>query len=75
VALGRLVNGAWVKGWTERDEQGRFQRMPTYFRNWITAEGFSEFKAEPDRYYLYISLGAPHCVAMTNPLRRYALVI
>ncbi|HEY9640240.1 MAG TPA: glutathione S-transferase family protein [Coleofasciculaceae cyanobacterium] len=59
MALGRLVNGTWVKDWTERDEKGQFQRMPTHFHHWITADGSSGFKAEPHRYHLYISLGCP----------------
>lgn len=33
--------------------------MPTHFRNWITADGSSGFKAEPNRYHLYVSLGCP----------------
>jgi putative glutathione S-transferase len=59
MALGALVQGQWVKTWTERDDNGRFQRMPTVFHNWVTANGSSGFKAEPGRYHLYISLGCP----------------
>ena len=59
MALGQLVNGEWTKAWTERNENGQFQRMPTQFRDWITAEGSSGFRAEPGRYHLYISLGCP----------------
>lgn len=54
-----LVDGKWVTDWTERDTQGRFNRMPTQFRNWISADGSSGFKAEPNRYHLYVSLGCP----------------
>jgi len=59
MALGMLVDGKWVKDWTERDDKGRFNRMPTHFRNWVTADGSSSFKAEPGRYHLYVSLGCP----------------
>lgn len=59
MALGQLVNGKWTREWTERNENGQFERMPTHFRNWITADGASGFKAEPGRYHLYISLGCP----------------
>ncbi|MCU0570908.1 MAG: glutathione S-transferase family protein [Oculatellaceae cyanobacterium Prado106] len=59
MALGQLVNGQWTTEWTERSETGQFQRMPTQFRHWITADGASGFKAEPGRYHLYISLGCP----------------
>ncbi|YAF99360.1 MAG: glutathione S-transferase family protein (plasmid) [Nodularia sp. CChRGM 3473] len=59
MALGRLVNGQWTTEWTERNEKGQFQRMPTQFKNWISADGSSGFAAEPGRYHLYISLGCP----------------
>ncbi|WP_088889927.1 glutathione S-transferase family protein [Leptolyngbya ohadii] len=59
MALGQLVNGQWTKEWTERNESGQFQRMPTLFHSQITADGSSGFKAEPGRYHLYISLGCP----------------
>jgi putative glutathione S-transferase len=59
MTLGMLIEGKWVTGWTERDAQGRFNRMPTQFRNWITADGSSGFKAEAGRYHLYVSLGCP----------------
>lgn len=59
MALGQLVNGKWTSEWTERSSSGQFQRMPTQFRDWITADGSSGFKAEPGRYHLYVSLGCP----------------
>ncbi len=59
MALGKLVNGKWTQEWTERDEQGQFQRMPTLFHHWITADGASGFPAASGRYHLYISLGCP----------------
>ena len=59
MALGQLVNGKWVKKWTERNKTGQFQRMSTQFRDRITIDGSSGFKAEPGRYHLYISLGCP----------------
>jgi glutathionyl-hydroquinone reductase len=58
MALGQLVNGNWTTAWTEQNVQGQFQRMPTQFRQWITADN-SDLKAEVGRYYLYISLGCP----------------
>jgi putative glutathione S-transferase len=59
MALGQLVNGKWTTAWTERNESGQFQRMPTQFRDRITADGRSGFPAEVGRYHLYISLGCP----------------
>jgi glutathionyl-hydroquinone reductase len=59
MALGKLIDGKWTTEWTEHDERGQFQRMPTVFHNWITRDGASGFKAEAGRYHLYISLGCP----------------
>jgi putative glutathione S-transferase len=59
MALGQLVDGKWTTEWTERNETGQFQRMPTQFRDRVTADGSSGFKAEAGRYHLYVSLGCP----------------
>ncbi|AFY73233.1 putative glutathione S-transferase [Synechococcus sp. PCC 7502] len=58
MALGLLVDGKWQTEWTEHNESGEFKRMPTYFHNQITKDG-KTFKAEPNRYHLYVSLGCP----------------
>src|SRR4028118_1047764 len=77
MALGQLVNGVWQKDWTERSENGQFQRMPTLFHDRITADGSSGFKAEPDRYHLYISLGCPwaHRTALLWQLKGLAGIV
>jgi glutathionyl-hydroquinone reductase len=59
MALGRLIDGKWTTEWTEHNDRGQFQRMPTVFHNWISRDGASGFKAEAGRYHLYISLGCP----------------
>lgn len=59
MALGQLIDGTWTTAWEERDDSGQFRRMTTQFRQKITADGSSSFRAEPDRYHLYISLGCP----------------
>lgn len=59
MALGMMVEGKWTTEWTERDRSGKFNRTPTKFRNHITADGSSGFKAEAGRYHLYISLACP----------------
>mgnify|MGYP002776999636 CR=1 FL=1 len=59
MALGMLVDGQWTTEWTERDRTGKFNRMPTQFRDRITADGSSGFKAEAGRYHLYVSLACP----------------
>ncbi|GGB10568.1 glutathione S-transferase family protein [Allosediminivita pacifica] len=64
--MGQLVNGKWEKGSiTSRNEGGAFVRSDTGFRNWITADGSAGptgeggFRAEPDRYHLYVSYACP----------------
>lgn len=63
-----LVNGKWVADWQPvqaSDDQGRFVRQVSSFRNWITADGSAGptgkagFKAEAGRYRLYVALICP----------------
>ncbi|TPV59773.1 glutathione S-transferase family protein [Aestuariibacter sp. GS-14] len=63
-----LVNGKWDADWhpvQNKDEQGRFIRQTSSFRNWITPDGTpgptgkGGFKAEPGRYHLYAALICP----------------
>ena len=63
--MGLLVDGEWQDRWDYNDDSGKFQRSETAFRNWITADGSAGpsgeggFKAEPDRYHLYVSYACP----------------
>ena len=41
------------------DKRGAFVRLPSTFREWITADGSSPFPAVPGRYHLYVSLACP----------------
>lgn len=63
-----LVNGKWVADWQPvqaKDDQGRFVRQVSSFRNWITQDGSAGptgtggFKAEGGRYRLYVALICP----------------
>lgn len=63
-----LVEGKWVENWQpvqKADEKGRFVRQVSSFRNWITPDGSAGptgtggFKAEPNRYRLYVALICP----------------
>src|SRR5258705_10052739 len=63
-----LVDGKWVDDGpiTQRaDTQGRFVRPVSTFRHWVTPDGApgptgrSGFRAEPDRYHLYVALNCP----------------
>ncbi|UWQ13868.1 glutathione S-transferase family protein [Aliiroseovarius sp. M344] len=64
--MGLLQDGKWVDQWYDtKSSGGRFKRKDAQFRNWITADGSAGpsgdagFKAEPDRYHLYVSLACP----------------
>ncbi|HTU14324.1 MAG TPA: glutathione S-transferase family protein [Solirubrobacterales bacterium] len=43
----------------ETNEKGAFVRQRSAFREWVTADGSSGFKAEPGRYHLYVSYACP----------------
>ena len=58
--MGLLVNGHWQDQWYDTTQsKGRFERESAGFRNWITQDGSSGFKAESGRYHLYVSLACP----------------
>ena len=64
--MGLLVNGVWHDTWYEtKESKGAFEREAAKLRNWITADGGQGptgnggFKAEKDRYHLYVSLACP----------------
>jgi len=64
-----LVNGKWSGDWKALQEKdgndGRFERQVSTFRNWITPDGSAGpsgvdgFKAEADRYHLYVAYICP----------------
>ena len=59
--MGVLIDGQW------RDEElpieypkdGEFKRVDSRFRDRITADGSSGYKAEPGRYHLYVAYNCP----------------
>jgi len=64
--MGLLVDGQWQDRWYPTEEtKGRFVRADAQFRNWITPEGSagptgrSGYKAEANRYHLYVSYACP----------------
>ena len=63
-----LVNGKWSEDWQPvqaKDEKGGFVRQTSSFRNWVTRDGAAGptgkagFKAEADRYHLYVAYICP----------------
>jgi putative glutathione S-transferase len=76
--MGMLVDGKWHDTWYDTQATGgRFVRSDSQFRNWITQDaspgpsGEGGFKAEPDRYHLYVSLACPwaHRVLIMRTLK------
>jgi glutathionyl-hydroquinone reductase len=59
MGLGILKDGKWLSKRDQEDSEGKFVRPSTTFRNQITADGSSGFKAEEGRYHLYISWACP----------------
>jgi putative glutathione S-transferase len=57
--MGLMVDGKWTTDWYKSDSKGRFKRPETKFRNPVTADGSSGFKAEAGRYHLYVSHACP----------------
>lgn len=64
--MGQLVDGIWHDGWYDTKKSGgKFVRSDSVSRNWITADGSAGpsgdggFKAERDRYHLYVSYACP----------------
>jgi glutathionyl-hydroquinone reductase len=61
-----LVDGQWQDVWYDtKASKGRFVRSESQFRNWVTRDGSpgptgkGGFRAEPDRYHLYVSFACP----------------
>ncbi|KAA3643773.1 MAG: glutathione S-transferase family protein [Proteobacteria bacterium] len=64
--MGLLVDGQWHDKWYDTDSTGgEFKRSESQFRNFITADGSagptgrSGFKAEANRYHLYVCMACP----------------
>lgn len=59
MASGMMIQGKWTTERKDQDQNGKFKEKPTTFRDRVTADGSSGFKAEAGRYHLYVSLGCP----------------
>ncbi|TQV89369.1 glutathione S-transferase family protein [Aliikangiella coralliicola] len=64
--MGLLVDGKWQDQWYDtKSNDGKFVRKESSFRNYVTSDGSAGptgeagFKAEKDRYHLYVSLACP----------------
>ncbi len=55
--MGMIIDGVWQpEGNAQQISTGRYIRRDGQFRDWVTADGSFGFKAEPDRYHLYIAI-------------------
>ena len=64
--MGLLVDGKWHNKWYPTEKtKGQFMRSEAQFRHWITTAGSAGpsgqagFKAEENRYHLYVSYACP----------------
>jgi len=64
--MGLLIDGQWHDKWYDtKDTGGAFKRQEAVFRSWITTDGsagpsgYGGFKAEANRYHLYVSHACP----------------
>jgi glutathionyl-hydroquinone reductase len=64
--MGLLVDGKWHDVWYDtKASQGRFVRTESQYRNWLTPDGSAGpsgrggFRAEPNRYHLYVAFACP----------------
>src|SRR5215469_5541527 len=59
--MGVLIDGQWREEELPQEtaQSGEFRRVDIVFRNRITADGSSGFKAEAGRYHLYVAHGCP----------------
>lgn len=64
--MGLLVNGQWQDKWYDTDSSnGKFERETAQLRHWVTVDGRAGitgeagFKAQANRYHLYVSLACP----------------
>ena len=77
--MGNLLNGRWTVEDTlsEIREGGRYVKHPSVFRDWITADGSSGFKAEPGRYHLYAAVACPwaHRTVLFRVLKKLEAVV
>ena len=81
--MGELIGGEWrVNGIETVTASGRLERPRSVFRDWVTADGSAPpgrraFKAERDRYHLYVSLACPwaHRTLILRSLKGFEEVI
>jgi glutathionyl-hydroquinone reductase len=61
----------------EMQASGEFKRQASVFRNWVKADGSSDFPAEKGRYHLYVSYACPwaHRAILVRKLKKLENII
>lgn len=58
--MGLLVEGQWQDKWYDtKNNNGKYKRQDSSFRNWVKADGSSDYAPLAGRYTLYVSLACP----------------
>lgn len=76
--MGLLVEGKWTDQWYEtKSSGGRFVRKDSTFRDWVRADGSTDYTPEAGRYHLYVSLACPwaHRTLLYRSLKKLESVI
>lgn len=76
--MGYLKQGEWHDGWYDTSKTaGEFVRAESQFRERVSADGASGYRAESGRYHLYVSLACPwaHRTIIYRSLKRLEDVI
>lgn len=55
MASGIMIAGEWIADGNQPNSSGEFREIKTTFRDRVTADGSSGFKAEAGRYHLYVA--------------------
>jgi glutathionyl-hydroquinone reductase len=76
--MGLLVEGKWVDRWYDTAASGgAFERGESHFRQFVSADGGSGYKAEAGRYHLFLAMACPWChrVLLMRTLKRLEAAI
>jgi len=82
--MGMLIKGELADNWLEKEiDEGEFKRMESTFRHWVTVDGSAGpagdegFKAEANRYHLYVSHACPwaHRTVIFRKLKKLENII
>ena len=76
-AVQETASGSKAQVAAETGANGAFVRQPNAFRDRITADGSSGFRAEPGRYHLYVSHACPwaHRALIVRKLKKLESVV